>query len=241
MKVVGIFGYGEVGKSIADLYKGTNYVVRIKDIDYDDGIFGSDLLHICIPYNEQFYNYVKEAIKEYNPLLTIIHSSVLPGTTSKLQAELNGGFVVHSPVRGVHPRLTESLYTFIKYIGSDTDEGYILARDHFDSLLIQTERLNSSKTTEIAKLLCTSYYGMCIAWHDMADNICSEHGISYDDINKWNTTYNDGYTALNMGNVARPVLYPPKGRIGGHCVIPNAEILKQFYPDNILDFILKLK
>lgn len=241
MKVVCILGYGEVGKAIESLYEGTGYIVRVKDIEPDDDIFGADLLHVCIPYSETFIDTVKSAIDAYRPLLTIIHSSVLPGTTSLLQSGLSSSYVVHSPVRGVHPRLAESLYVFLKYIGSDTEVGYNLAREHYNTLLIRSERLGDSKTTEIAKLLCTSYYGLCIAWHDMVAGICAEHAVSYDDIGKWNKTYNSGYKEMNMENVTRPVLYPPEGKIGGHCVIPNAELLNSFSPNSMLDFILKLR
>ena len=45
-----------------------------------------------------------------------------------------------------------------------------------------------------------------------------------------------------MENVVRPVLYPPKdGKIGGHCVIPNAELCKKFFDSTVLDYILELK
>ena len=36
-----------------------------------------------------------------------------------------------------------------------------------------------------------------------------------------NETYNQGYKELGKENVIRPVLFPPKGEIGGHCVVPN--------------------
>ena len=41
----------------------------------------------------------------------------------------------------------------------------------------------------------------------------------------FNSTYNDGYRALDMAHVQRPVLQNYPGPIGGHCVIPNAKLL----------------
>jgi hypothetical protein len=43
----------------------------------------------------------------------------------------------------------------------------------------------------------------------------------------FNKTYNAGYVL--KPNVIRPVLYAPSGKIGGHCVVPNAKILISQY------------
>ena len=93
---IGILGYGEIGKSIAKFYKNP----LVKDLKRDDGLSGIDVLHVCIPWNEDFIATVTKEIAEINPKLTIIHSTVAPGTTQKI-----GGMIVHSPIRGVHPNL----------------------------------------------------------------------------------------------------------------------------------------
>ena len=104
---VGILGYGEVGQAIAKFYGKP----LIKDINRDDGLNGVEILHVCIPYNNSFIKTVKGQIKKIKPKLTIIHSTVALGTTKKI-----GGAVVHSPVRGVHPKIYEGIKTFVKYI-----------------------------------------------------------------------------------------------------------------------------
>ena len=99
-----------------------------------------------------------------------------------------------------------------------------------------------SKTTELAKLFCTTYYGLCIAWHAEMKKICDKEGIDFEKaVTDFNNTYNEGYAKLGMQNVVRPVLYPPAGAIGGHCIVPNAEILKKYYQSEALDLILKYK
>lgn len=243
MSCIGILGYGQVGQALETIYRESRYYddIRIKDINSDSGLYGSDVLDICIPYTDSFNDTVCEVIKEYGPLLTIINSSVPPGTTKAIQDRSSGSYVVHSPVRGVHPVLADSLRTFIKYIGSDTDIGHELAEKHYNANNIRSERLSSSRATELAKLLCTTYYGMCIAWHEEMNKLCLEHGVEFDAISHWNSTYNDGYTKMDMYNVVRPILYPPKGKIGGHCVIPNAELLSEFTNSKVLDIILDLK
>ena len=53
----------------------------------------------------------------------------------------------------------------------------------------------------------------------------------------YNQTYNEGYSKLNKRNVVRPVLYPTT-KIGGHCVVPNAKILKDYMDTKTVQCIL---
>lgn len=229
---VGILGYGEVGQAIAKFYKKP----KIKDLKRDDGLKGAEILHICITYSNKFVQIVKKEIREIQPKLTIIHSTVAPGTTKKI-----GGMVVHSPIRGVHPNLFEGIKTFVKYIGADDKKAASLAKKHFQSLGIKTKVFFPSTTTELGKLLDTTYYGLCIAWHGEMKKICDKFGVDFENtVTDFNQTYNKGYAKLGMKHVVRPVLFPPKdGFIGGHCVTPNAEILKKFFKSRALDLLLQ--
>jgi len=62
------------------------------------------------------------------------------------------------------------------------------------------------------------------------------YDLQYDEVYTHpNNTYNEGYEELGMPNVRRPVLYPPEGKIGGHCIAPNFELL----PDSLLKRMAK--
>ena len=238
-----IIGYGEIGSSVEKLYLGREYNIAIHDPEknYYDDIKDTHVLNICIPYNGTFIDEVITYVGQSTPDLVIIHSTVLPGTTDRIRSTINTK-VVHSPVRGNHPDLYHSLKTFVKYIGAGDEESYEAAYAHFKELNVVSSRLGSLKSTEIAKLMCTTYYGLCIAWHNEMDKICKDNGISFNDaVTKWNKSYNEGYKKLGMESVVRPVLYPPNGHIGGHCVIPNAKLLKEVFNSSIVDFILTLE
>ncbi len=231
---IGILGYGEIGQAIARFYKNP----KIKDLKRDDGLEGIDVLHICIPYSKDFVKIVKLQIRKIKPKLTIIHSTVAPGTTQKI-----GGLVVHSPIRGVHPNLFEGIKTFVKYIGSDNKKAASIAKEHFRSLGIKTKVFSPSTTTELGKLLDTTYYGLCIAWHGEMKKLCDQYCVDFDQaVTHFNQSYNQGYKKLGKKNVIRPILYPPENSIiGGHCVIPNAEILKKHFKSKALELVLKHK
>jgi UDP-N-acetyl-D-mannosaminuronate dehydrogenase len=142
----------------------------------------------------------------------------------------------------MHPDLYPSIKTFVKYIGADSKKAGKLAKRHLESLGIKTKIFQPSTTTEIGKLFSTSYYGLCISWHGEMEKICKKEGIDFEKtITDFNKTYNKGYKKMGKKNVIRPILFPPEGGIGGHCIVPNAEILKRYYNSGAFDLILKYK
>ena len=239
---VGILGHGEIGSSVAEVYKAhSSAEILIKDLDRDDGLKELDVLNICIPFvsSEQFTEAVCKQIVESNPSLTIIHSTVLPGTTNII-LDTTETSVVHSPVRGVHPNLYEGIMTFTKFIGADSESDAQVAAEHLESLGIQTEIVSSSRSSELGKLLSTTYYGVVIAWHGEMKKICEQLGVSFDEaVTRFNETYNSGYGSLGKDNVIRPTLTPPEDKIGGHCVIPNARLLDSITLSDAIRLVLK--
>lgn len=233
---VGILGYGEVGKAMAKFYPKP----KIKDLTHNDGLEGVDVLHVCIPWNETFIDIVVKEVTAAKPKLVVIHSTVASGTTKKLVSLLPDIMIVHSPVRGVHPHLYEGIQTFVKYIGTEDKKAGLAAQKHLRSIGIKTKIILPAAATELGKLLDTTYYGVCIAFHGEAKKMCDEIGVNFDDVmTKFNETYNKGYAKLGKKHVVRPVLYPPKNGIGGHCVVSNAYILKKYFKSAALDFVLE--
>ncbi len=231
---IGILGYGEVGKAIAKFYQSP----KIKDTILGGNIDNVEILHICIPYSKNFVRIVKKEIAKIKPKLTIINSTVGPGTTKEI-----GGTIVHSPVRGIHPNLYQGIKTFLKYVGTDNKEAGKMAKKHFTKLGLKTKVFTPAVTTELGKLLSTTYYGLCIAYHGEAKKICKKYNVKFEEVmSDFNKTYNNGYKKLGLENVIRPILHPPKNnKIGGHCIIKNTEILRKHFRSKSLDLILKYK
>ena len=100
-----------------------------------------------------------------------------------------------------------------------------MAASHYEELGIDYCLEENSDSTELAKLLSTTYYGLCIAWHGEMKKMCDKYNVRFDVIDEWTKTYNSGYKELGMPHVVRPALYPPKNGIGGHCIVSNVEIL----------------
>ncbi|MDD5145038.1 MAG: hypothetical protein PHW72_02865 [Candidatus Pacebacteria bacterium] len=234
----GILGYGEVGQAISKFYKNP----RIKDLKRDDGVEGSEILHVCIPWSEKFIKTVVSEIKKIKPQLTIIHSTVAPGTTKKIISILPEEFkkVVHSPIRGMHPDLYPGIKIFLKYIGAENKVSGKLAENHLKSLGIRVKTFQPAAASELGKLLDTTYYALCIAWHGEMGKFCRKYGVDFNDaVTDFNSTYNEGYKKLGKPNVIRPVLSPPQNGITGHCLIPNVKVLRKIFKSKALDLILQ--
>jgi UDP-N-acetyl-D-mannosaminuronate dehydrogenase len=78
----------------------------------------------------------------------------------------------------------------------------------------------------LAKLTETTYFGVMIGWAQELERYCDQSGQSYEEI----TSFYDEIKFFP------PVKYFP-GIIGGHCVMPNIEILRAFHDSVILEAI----
>ena len=219
-----VIGAGEVGKAVFEVLKKHKYSVTIRDLD--GRAEQKDVLHICYPFFKGFVKSVKNYIKIYQPSLVIIHSTVPVGTTRKISP-----IAVHSPIRGVHPHLAKGVMTFVKYFGGSKAKE---AAKIFSTMGVKVKTFSKSETTELLKILDTTYYGWNIIFAKEVARICRERGLDFNEVyTDPNNTYNEGYKKLGKPNVVRPVLSPMPGKIGGHCIIPNLEFLNDWIGQTI--------
>jgi len=205
-----VVGLGEVGQAIQEVF-------RCQGIDKGEKAEGEfDIIHICIPYSKDFVKQVKEYQKRYQPKYTVVHSTVQVGTSRKLNA-------IHSPIRGLHPNLYEGIMTFPKFLGGEASG----VADEFRRCGLKVILFDKSETTELGKLLDTEYYRACIEFTLRAKKLCDEKNVPFSEAyTLFNLTYNEGYTQLGHSEYVRPTLQPIMKTIGGHCLLPNKEIIK---------------
>jgi hypothetical protein len=219
-----VVGYGEIGLALEKVL-GKVYDVHVVDIKLTPKIKYAHVMHICFPYSKKFVREVKKYQKWYKPRYTIIHSTVPVGTANKC-----GAF--YSPVRGIHPHLEESLKTFVKYLAPRNK----WLSKYFTDVGIPTEEVDRPETLEVMKLYCTTLYGLNIIAEKEIRKYCQKHDLDFDVVyTKCNQTYNEGYKKLGFPQYSKYILEHHDGKIGGHCIIPNCELLKT----NIAKFILE--
>lgn len=217
-----IIGEGEVGKALYEILKEKYrcYTVDVKDAE-TEAVEKVDFMHVCIPYSIQnsflFIDEVKRYQNLYKPKFTVIHSTVPVGVSRLLNA-------CHSPIRGMHPRLEESIRMFVKFVGG---EGADEVADYFKQVGLKVQICRDSKTTELAKLLDTLYYGVCIEYAKEAEKLCRKYRVPFSEAyTLFNQSYNEGYVKLGYPEYQRPVLQPIQRKIGGQCVVPNLDLLR---------------
>lgn len=221
-----VVGLGEVGRPLLQLLSKHYTVIGLDIVPAPRPIGKVDVLHVCYPFEiKDFVGETARYIQLYKPTVTVINSTVAVGTTRKI-ALRTGTAVVHSPVRGKHVRMLEELSHYTKFVGAmDAAVGKRVAA-HFEAAGLKTKVLTTPEASELAKLTETTYFGLLIAWAQEVERYCDQAGASYEEIISF-------YEEISFFPSTK---YFP-GIIGGHCVMPNIEILRKFDDSQILKAI----
>ncbi len=224
-----VAGIGEIGRPILKLLSESNIVVGF---DLNPNLMDkrkferyknlkTSFMHITIPVTGKFINNVLKLYKKFQPECIVIHSTIRPGTTERLQEKLPIP-VIYSATRGVHKRMIYDLKRYTKFfvISTNAPRGKWASSRYVKMMKacgIKTKKMSKPETLELAKIICdTSYLGWLVNYAQLSNMIAIEHGVNYDEM--WSFTEE---IQKFLGN--RPKMYP--GHIGGHCVIPNLGLL----------------
>jgi len=241
-----IVGLGEIGHTLFVMYGEANEKFSVYGLDLDMKKMNLlnqskakvpekvDVLQVCLPCSsqEKFADTIKGYVDQYKPKLTIINSTVPPGTTLKVAAACRC-LVAHSPARGVHINSEHMIWEmkrWTKYVGGVDVVASEAAKDHFKSMGLKVKVLKSCRETELAKLFETTYRAWMIACFQEMHRISRAFGADFDEaVDFIEDTHKERFD--------RPVMFP--GVIGGHCLIPNTELLLKSYDSELLRLILK--
>ena len=222
-----VVGLGEVGGALAQVLERTGPILKhdIERRDFDDPV---EVMHLCFPFTsqEQFQDVALSYLERFKPALTIVNSTVIPGTTRAL-AQHSGFDVAYSPVRGKHVRMAEDLLRYKKFVAAPDSATAARAQAHFTAAGMRTECLDQPETLELAKLAETTYFGVLIAFAQDLNRYAEHVGADYAQA----VTFFDEVDFL-----PRTRYFP--GFIGGHCVIPNINLLQRVARSPLLQAVL---
>ena len=241
-----IIGLGEIGHTLFTLLDEKKDSFDVYGLDLDEAKMRElgqtkskvppkiDTLQVCLPCGspDKFGQIISQYAVKYQPKLIINNSTVPPGTTQKI-AEACKCLVAHSPSRGVHitaEHMVWEMKRWPKYVGGATPQAAKAAKNHFEKLGLKVKVLKSSRETELAKLFETTYR----AW--MITCFQEMHRISRAADADFNETV-DFLEDTHRQRFDRPIMFP--GYIGGHCLIPNTELLLKTYDSDMLRLILE--
>lgn len=178
-------------------------------------------LHVCIPFTDKFISNVVSLDKKFKPQCIVIHSTISPGTTNKIQSILKIP-VIYSATRGVHKRMLYDLKRYTKFFAIENNASNVKwAAKAYSNLLkkcgVRSKQMSNPITLELAKIVVdTSYYGWLINYAQISNMIAIHYKVNYDEM--W--SFSDEIHKF-LGN--RPKMFP--GFIGGHCVVPNLSLI----------------
>jgi UDP-N-acetyl-D-mannosaminuronate dehydrogenase len=242
--VVLIVGLGEVGQSIYEIIDETGKF-DVYGLDADKQKHKPSqateqhpqtwmFMHICFgcAVQEKFQALAVDYIKKIQPKLTIINSTVPPGTTQKIYAQTQAA-LVHSPIQGMH-RTLETMKSDIKfwnkYIGPASTEAAELAKAHFEKIGLTVKVLSGPVETELSKLYETVYMAWMITFFQEAHRAARKFGADFEQTVEM-------IEDIQRAKLNKPLQYP--AYIGGHCLIPNTQLLLSVYDSDLLRDMLK--
>jgi len=220
-----ILGIGEVGSTLLELLSERGFscggidIDKLKEKKFSETskIQEPEFLHVCLPGElDEFAEIVLEQIKRNQNLKgVIIHSTVKPGTTKSIQDRIQIP-VFYSPVRGVHKRFLEDVKRYTKFVACDLEIDENI-KSEIENRFKKVQWMSNTKTAEFSKILVdTTYYGWLINYSQITKMICEKEGINFDEMWEFSDEIHEF-----LGN--RPKMFP--GIIGGHCVIPNLNLI----------------
>jgi hypothetical protein len=223
-----VVGVGEVGGALAEVLERKQPVLRhdLKPQDFTDHI---RVMHLCFPYQSRtrFEDNAAAYIDRFRPELTIVNSTVVPGTVRAI-ARRTGVRVAYSPVRGKHARMVQELLHYTKFVAAAQTETARLAEEHFQAAGMTTRRFSRLETLELAKLAETTYFGVLIAFAQELNRLAEKTGADYPEITEF-------FREIDF--LPQSSYFP--GFIGGHCVIPNIKLLKKVASSALFEAVLK--
>ena len=235
-----VVGIGEIGKPILKLLSKNNIVVGF-DLNpdlIDERKFErhknlqTSFLHVAIPASSKFESNLLQLYKKFKPECIVIHSTIGPGTIEQIQKKLDVP-LIYSATRGVHKRMLKDIKRYTKFfaISKNAPKKQWAIKAYSTKMKncgIKTKQMSKPETLELAKIICdTSYLGWLINYAQFSNMIAQRYNVNYDEM--W--SFSDEIHKF-LGN--RPKMYP--GFIGGHCVIPNIDLMH----NQTLDLIKKM-
>jgi UDP-glucose 6-dehydrogenase len=161
------------------------------------------VMHLCFPFTRQddFVAIALSYIERFKPELTIINSTVVPGT-SRMIAQRASVAIAYSPVRGKHVRMAQDMLKYRKFVAGTDEETANRAAEHFRAAGIAfAQELNR-----------------------YANQVDADYVEALDFFEE-------------VDFLPRTKYFP--GFIGGHCVIPNIQLLRTLASSPLLEAVLE--
>jgi UDP-N-acetyl-D-mannosaminuronate dehydrogenase len=225
-EIVIVAGLGEVGQPLLHILERTYNCVGV-DVSPVETDRPCSVLHICYPFQiKDFVSTTAAYVEKYRPGLVVINSTIAIGTCRRVQDRVSTP-IVYSPVRGKHAKMEQDMLRYQKFVAGFDSGTTHRAGEHFARAGFKVATFPTPESGELGKLLETTWLGMLVGWAQEIERMAAQCGASYSEVNAFIEEID--YLPTNV--------FP--GYIGGHCVMPNIQILRSIFSSRFLDAVVE--
>lgn len=189
---IGIMGVGMVGGAIARWFEKSGHHAfvydKYKNLGSVEDINQADVVFLCVPtpYEETRggfdLSYVRDALSQLSSgKVVVIKSTVLPGTTEKLQAEYPQHKFLFSPEFLTQASADNDMSYPDRQIVGYTRESYDVSGSILRLLpLAPFERLMPATEAEMVKYFGNTWFAAKVVFANQMYDLCEKLGVDYD-------------------------------------------------------------
>jgi len=188
---VGIVGYGFVGRSMKQVFRGDAITLDVDGCEADRARINTcDVVFVCVPTPVREdgscdTSIVEECVGWIDGPQIVIRSTVKPGTTERLRRETGKAIIFQPEYIGetpAHPLADARTHDFI-ILGGPTAETSAVAdlytRYYHSSVQFH---FTDSTTAEVAKYMENAFYAAKVIFCNEFYDIARAHGVDYNEL-----------------------------------------------------------
>lgn len=247
---LGCIGQGWIGKNYADDFEKrrfavVRYALEPEYIGNKNKISDCDVVFIAVPTPTTSEGFDDSIVRAVLPLvgkgkIAVIKSTLLPGTTEKLQMEFPEILILHSPEflrEAIAAKDVAEPQRNIVGIPLNTPTYQEAARKVlalFPNAPFST--IVSSRTAELVKYAGNVFLAIKVIYANMLYDLATELAVPYEDLREsLAADPRIGPSHLNPVLASGHALDKPGRGAGGHCFIKDLEAFRQLYTELVED------
>lgn len=193
---IGIMGVGMVGGSVARFFESKGEKPILYDpprgLDSKEEINRAEVVFICVPtpYDEERggfdLSFVRSAISILDgEKILVIKSTVLPGSTDKIQQEFPMHKILFNPEFLTEVTADQDMKYPDRQIVGYTEKSFNVAKDIVMILpLAPFERIVPAKVAEIVKYFNNTWFSTKVIFSNQIYDVCEKLNIDYDAVSE---------------------------------------------------------